>query len=315
MLMLLAAGLRAGAHRSFRRAAAARSWMKRCTSLLLGSTLCDFRAIGVPLLAEVDAIAFIVRLLVAVFAVWSLRERVTRDRWLAIAAGFAGVLFIVRPGGATLSWASGLARAGTRPLSPFGYTRLVGMTLLGCLLFGDVRGEQAVIGAALIVGRGLLVAWGHGARPREAPDSAIEQAESSQFGRFVPDRHDQLDRTGHGGQATPRVARLVAEQAFDLVRPRVYATRRGHRETDEDRAAIHAQTRGRARHDARAGLRFRIDRLAEAERSARLELERQRQELAARAGPRDYRIALAHAGPQGHLRSGAGAQRQVALIP
>jgi drug/metabolite transporter (DMT)-like permease len=59
-------------------------------------------------------------------------------------------------------------------LSPFGYMQLIWVTLLGYLIFGDLPDEHAVTGMAVIVGSGLYVAWGHRAKRREEPDSAIE---------------------------------------------------------------------------------------------------------------------------------------------
>jgi drug/metabolite transporter (DMT)-like permease len=77
--------------------------------LLLLSTLCNFGAVSVLPLAEVKAITFVSPLLVTVFAVWLLREKVSRDKWLAVIAGFCGILFIVRPGSSMLSPAATLA--------------------------------------------------------------------------------------------------------------------------------------------------------------------------------------------------------------
>ncbi|HEX4986202.1 MAG TPA: DMT family transporter [Burkholderiales bacterium] len=73
-------------------------------ALLMGSTLFNFNALHFLPMAEVKAVSFVSPLLVTVFAVWLLREHVTRARWLAVAAGFCGVLFIVRPGSAMLQW-------------------------------------------------------------------------------------------------------------------------------------------------------------------------------------------------------------------
>jgi drug/metabolite transporter (DMT)-like permease len=78
-------------------------------TLLLGSTLCNFGAVSVLPLAEVKAITFVSPLLVTLFAVWLLQERVARDKWLAVGVGFAGTLFIVRPGSSMLSPAAMLA--------------------------------------------------------------------------------------------------------------------------------------------------------------------------------------------------------------
>jgi drug/metabolite transporter (DMT)-like permease len=219
-------------------------------SLLLGSTLCNFGAVSFLPLAEVKAISFISPLLVTVFAVWLLRERVSWDKWLAVVVGFLGVLFIVRPGSAMLSWATGLAlgtalcyslyQIMTRSfsedenpvttlfytalvgctimtlispffwsapawrhvplfillgsmgalghyalinalelerasaLSPFGYTQLIWVMILGYLVFGDLPDAHAVAGMAIIVSSGLYVALGHRAKRQEEPSSAIE---------------------------------------------------------------------------------------------------------------------------------------------
>jgi drug/metabolite transporter (DMT)-like permease len=78
-------------------------------TLLLGSTLCNFGAVSVLPLAEVKAITFVSPLLVTLFAVWLLHEKVSRDKWLAVIVGFAGTLFIVRPGSAMLSPPAALA--------------------------------------------------------------------------------------------------------------------------------------------------------------------------------------------------------------
>jgi drug/metabolite transporter (DMT)-like permease len=49
-------------------------------------------------LAEITAILQLAPLVITLLAVLVLRERVTASNWLAIAAGFGGVLLIVRPG-------------------------------------------------------------------------------------------------------------------------------------------------------------------------------------------------------------------------
>lgn len=56
-------------------------------------------------LAEATAIMYLTPLLVVVFSVPLLGERVDRATWLAVLAGLVGVLVVVRPGGALLSFA------------------------------------------------------------------------------------------------------------------------------------------------------------------------------------------------------------------
>ncbi|KAF1018586.1 MAG: Riboflavin transporter [Paracidovorax wautersii] len=54
-------------------------------------------------LAEATVIAFLAPILVVVLSAWVLRERVLARNWLAVFAGFGGVLFIVDPGAESLS--------------------------------------------------------------------------------------------------------------------------------------------------------------------------------------------------------------------
>jgi drug/metabolite transporter (DMT)-like permease len=65
---------------------------------LLGvMTLMNFWALQYLQLAETGAIQFSVPLLIALFSAWWLGERLDAQRWLAIAAGLAGVMLILRP--------------------------------------------------------------------------------------------------------------------------------------------------------------------------------------------------------------------------
>ncbi len=50
---------------------------------------------------------------VAAVSPWLLGERVSRRQWLAIAIGFCGVIFVLRPGTSSLSWASLISIAGS----------------------------------------------------------------------------------------------------------------------------------------------------------------------------------------------------------
>lgn len=119
--------------------------------LLMGSTLFNFGALSFLPMAEVKAISFISPLLVTVFAVWLLREEVRWNRWIAVATGFCGVLFIVRPGSAMLQWPSFLALGAAscyslyqimtrkfsdteRPMTTLFYTAAVGCVLLTLLV-------------------------------------------------------------------------------------------------------------------------------------------------------------------------------------
>jgi drug/metabolite transporter (DMT)-like permease len=62
------------------------------------SMLCGFWAIAHLPLAQAVSLSYSTPLFVTVLAVWLLGEQVRARRWLAVVAGFIGVLIIVRPG-------------------------------------------------------------------------------------------------------------------------------------------------------------------------------------------------------------------------
>lgn len=68
-------------------------------SLLLGVTVCVIAALRILPLAEATALGYTSPLLAALLAGPWLGERMDLRRWLGLAAGFIGVLFIARPGG------------------------------------------------------------------------------------------------------------------------------------------------------------------------------------------------------------------------
>lgn len=68
-----------------------------------------FTALKLISMAELQAIAFLAPLFATLFAILLLGEQVTRARWLALAAGFAGTLIILRPGDVTVGLGQGLA--------------------------------------------------------------------------------------------------------------------------------------------------------------------------------------------------------------
>lgn len=64
------------------------------------SACCFYLGLRALPLAEATAIAFAAPLFVTALSVLILKERVDGKRWLAVLAGFAGVLIVVRPGSA-----------------------------------------------------------------------------------------------------------------------------------------------------------------------------------------------------------------------
>jgi len=73
------------------------------TLIGLCSMLCGFWAIGHLPLSQAVSLSYSTPLFVTVLAVVWLGERVRMRRWLAVAAGFVGVLVILRPGSSSFS--------------------------------------------------------------------------------------------------------------------------------------------------------------------------------------------------------------------
>jgi drug/metabolite transporter (DMT)-like permease len=74
--------------------------------LLLTSSLFAFASLKYMPVGEFTAIVMIAPLAVTLLAATVLKERVSAMRWVLVAAGFAGTLVIIRPGGQTFTWAS-----------------------------------------------------------------------------------------------------------------------------------------------------------------------------------------------------------------
>jgi len=72
-------------------------------AVLIASSLCFFSALRYLPLAEATALNYTSPLLVTLMASWVLHEPLTRPRWAFIAAGFVGMLLIVRPGSQMLT--------------------------------------------------------------------------------------------------------------------------------------------------------------------------------------------------------------------
>jgi drug/metabolite transporter (DMT)-like permease len=76
--------------------------------LLAVATLFMFTAISFVPLADAYTITFIAPLLVTIFSIPLLGERVGWRRWSAVGAGFVGVLIVIRPGVGMPHWALAL---------------------------------------------------------------------------------------------------------------------------------------------------------------------------------------------------------------
>ena len=92
---------------------AARNWRWQLGRglILLLCTLLSFTGLHYLPLAEFTAIGFVAPLIVTAVAARYLGEPVSRARWLAVGAGFVGVLIIIRPGSGIFGWAAALPLA------------------------------------------------------------------------------------------------------------------------------------------------------------------------------------------------------------
>lgn len=75
-------------------------------ALMLAITVLFFGALRTMSLAEANAITFTTPLLITVLSGVMLGEVVGIRRWIAVGAGFAGVLLIVQPGSGAIGWAA-----------------------------------------------------------------------------------------------------------------------------------------------------------------------------------------------------------------
>lgn len=84
-------------------------WQVARGALLIIEIWCFARALQTVPLGELQAISLIYPLLVTLFAIPILGEKVGVFRFAAVAVGFAGALVIVRPGGLSFDWGVGFA--------------------------------------------------------------------------------------------------------------------------------------------------------------------------------------------------------------
>ncbi len=96
-----------------RRLRSRRPWLQVGRAACLVSSLsCLFVSLHYLPLAEATAINFTGPLFIVALSGWILGERIDLGRWLAVAAGMAGALIVVRPGAAVFHWASVLPLVG-----------------------------------------------------------------------------------------------------------------------------------------------------------------------------------------------------------
>jgi drug/metabolite transporter (DMT)-like permease len=148
------------------------------SAFLLAATLCFFGALRYLPLAEASAITFLAPMLVVILSAPLLGERPTRARWIAVVAGFVGILILVRPGSAIFHLATLLLVIAalcnalyflmTRKLADESahttlfYSALVGTVGLSLALPWQIEGALPTVrDAALFLMLGLFAGLGH----------------------------------------------------------------------------------------------------------------------------------------------------------
>ena len=211
--------------------------------MLVGTTGFAMAAFRIMPLAEATSIVFITPLAVALLAGPILGERVGIPRWIAVSAGFCGMLLVARPGGAMsnagIAWALAAAacyaiyQIQTRQLSPHEntwtmlfYTALVGTVAmsLGLPLFWagplPTPWEAAMIASLGIYGGTghflLIRAFRHATASTLAPFLYAQLVWAGLFGRIfyghVPDAISTVGMTIIAGSS-------IGMAAFERRRP------------------------------------------------------------------------------------------------
>ena len=149
------------------------------SACLVIATLCFFGALRFLPLAEGTAISFMAPMFAVMLSGPVLGERPTRARWLAVCAGFGGILILVRPGSAVFHPATGLlimaalsnamyqllTRRVPRdsPHTTLFFSGLVGATVLSLALpWAEVPAQATWRDALFMLQLGLLAGLGHG---------------------------------------------------------------------------------------------------------------------------------------------------------
>lgn len=108
-------------------------------------------------MATTVALYFTAPLMIVVMSVFILREKVALPRWIAVAAGFAGVILMVRPGGELFDWAALLpVLCGTAYAASMIMARTMGTrdTAAAMAFWGNIAFLACAALLALIYGRG-----------------------------------------------------------------------------------------------------------------------------------------------------------------
>lgn len=164
--------------------------------LVLLATILMFFSVGLMPLADIVAITFVAPLLIVVLSVVVLREHVGSRRWIAVIAGFVGVIIILRPGGSLFTLVAllpvsialiyavyqiltRLVAQSADALNTLFYSALVGAVVMSLIVPFDWVTPNPLQWTKLVV-VGLLGGLGHYAIIR-----AYERAEASLVAPFA----------------------------------------------------------------------------------------------------------------------------------
>lgn len=146
-------------------------------ALLMAASVMSFVGLKYMPLAEFTAVGMLAPVVVTLLAALFLNEQVSRWRWALVVSGFAGALIVIRPGSGVFGWVAafplmmalsyGSFQALTaklaaleQPLTTHFYTGLVGLASITPVLFFSGTDVVAVLQAATVHQRALLLAIG-----------------------------------------------------------------------------------------------------------------------------------------------------------
>jgi drug/metabolite transporter (DMT)-like permease len=146
--------------------------------VLAASSMLFFSALKFMPMAEASSISFIAPMLVTLLAVFLLKEKVEPARWVAVAAGFIGVLIIIRPGSGVFSWVAVLPLATAacfasyqiltrklagvdNPYTSLFYSGLIGTVMLAVVLPFQWTTPTTILHALLLPAIGFIGGLSH----------------------------------------------------------------------------------------------------------------------------------------------------------
>lgn len=146
--------------------------------LLAASSMLFFSALKFMPMAEASSISFVAPMLVTLLGVILLKEKVEPARWVAVAAGFIGVLIIIRPGSGIFAWVAvlPLATAATfagyqiltrklagvdSPYTSLFYSGLIGTVMLAVVLPFQWTTPATIVHALMLPTIGFIGGMSH----------------------------------------------------------------------------------------------------------------------------------------------------------